>query len=76
MAAGTDRIKKYIGWGGDALAYVYQKVRGEQVGEPELEPPVGSKDKYGGPVISAPIIGGISTTTILLILAVWYFLKR
>jgi len=71
MSAATDKIKRYIGVGADALAYAFRRDTELQAGVRETEPPIGSKDKYRG-----TLIGGISTTTILLILAAWYFLKR
>jgi len=68
-----DTMKRYIGIAGDALAYAFRRDTELQAGVAETEPPVGSKDQYRG---RGAVIGGLSGTTILLLVAAWYFLKR
>ncbi|NVM23398.1 MAG: hypothetical protein HWN68_16635 [Desulfobacterales bacterium] len=68
MSASTDRIKRYVGVAGDAIADVWQRLRAEP-GEPA---------PIGGPATTptaAPAVAGISTGTILLIVIAWFFLK-
>lgn len=69
MASSID-IKKYVGAAGDAIAIVWQKLRGttEAVGE---KPPLGAQA-----TAPAPAIAGISTGTLLLIGLAWMLLKR
>jgi len=62
-------IKKYVGAAGDALAYMWQKLRGA-----EEEPPLGSKNKAVKPK-AAGEIGGIGAGTILLIAILWFAMK-
>lgn len=67
----TATIKKYVGATGDALAIVWQKLRGDY--SPEAEPPVGAKDAVAAP---GAAVAGISTGTLLLIALVWMLMKR
>ena len=69
-----ETMKRYIGIAGDALAYAFRRDTELQAGVRETEPPVGSKDVYRG--APGAVIGGLSGTTILLLVAAWYFLKR
>ena len=67
MGAGTDRIKRYVGAAGSAIAEEWLKLRGQR-GE---APPV------GGPAVAkpAPLVAGISTGTLLLGLVAYFLLK-
>jgi hypothetical protein len=71
-----DTMKRYIGIAGDALAYAFRRDTEIQAGVRETDPPVGSKDQYGSRGSAGAVIGGLSGTTILLLVAAWYFLKR
>lgn len=72
-----ETLKKYVGIAGDALADVWQRLRGEDYG-PEATPPIGSQDRYpaGGylPPTTAGI-AGISTGTLLLFGVLWVLMK-
>lgn len=77
MSATTDRIKKYVGLASNALAYALQADTAIKSQVAETEPPVGAKDEFGGrSILGATAIGGISTGTILLFAALWYFLFK
>lgn len=73
MSASTDRIKRYVGVGADALAYAMRQVR-ETQDQVEANPPVGAKSEYKPTVAAA--VGGISTGTLMLIAIAWYLFKR
>jgi len=68
-----ESMKRYIGIAGDALAYAFRRDTEIQTGIRETDPPVGSKNQYKG---TGAVIGGLSGTTILLLIAAWYFLRR
>ncbi|MBA7495766.1 hypothetical protein ES702_06355 [subsurface metagenome] len=68
-----ESIKKYVGAAAGSLVGVWQADEATKAGIAETDPPVGSKDQYPG---RATMIGGVSATTILLLIAAWYFLKR
>lgn len=69
-----ESIKKYVGAATGSLIDVWRTDEAAKAGLKETEPPVGSKDVYRG--TPGAVIGGISTTIILLLVAAWYFLKR
>ena len=75
MSASNLDVKKYVGAAGDALVYMWQRLKGQT--DEEAEPPVGSQDKFGGRSTPAAVaVGGISTTTLLLIGVAWWFLRK